>query len=157
MGDHCFRIVIPAYFEGKMISWTTRDYSGKAAVRYMSCPTSQEIIPHKDIVYGFDLVPGNHAVCVEGPMDAIKMGAGAVATFGIAFRQSQINLLASFHKITLIYDNSDDAQRSADNLGEQLNGLGVDVESILIKDYKDPGEMPLDEARQLMKEILNEI
>jgi CotS family spore coat protein len=77
---------------------------------------------------------------------------GAVATFGIAFRQSQINLLATFEKITMLYDSSDDAQRAADNLGNQLNGLGVDVESILIKDYKDPGDIPLEEARQLCEE-----
>lgn len=156
LGNYCFRIVIPIYFEGKIVSWTTRDYSGKASVRYMSCPTSQEIIPHKDIVYGYDLVPGTHAVCCEGPMDAIKMGPGAVATFGIAFRSSQINLLASFMKVTLLYDSSDDAQKAADNLGNQLSGLGVEVESIVLKEYKDPGEIPLDEARQLMKEILDE-
>ena len=57
----------------------------------------------------------------------------------------------------MLYDSSDDAQRAADNLGNQLSGLGVEVESIVLKEYKDPGEIPLDEARQLMKEILDEI
>lgn len=155
IGDYNFRVIIPIYFENKLISYTARDYTGKSPIRYYSCKGDKEIIPHKDIVYAYDLVPDSHAVCCEGPFDSMKLGPGAVATFGIAFRQQQINLLASFFKITLLYDSSDDAQKAADKLGDQLSGLGVEVDSITLKDYKDPGEMPLNEARQFMKEILD--
>lgn len=156
LGDYPFRIIIPVYFENKLVSFTSRDYTGKAEIRYKSCPKEKELIEHKDIVYGYDLVPGNHVICVEGPADAWKMGPGSVATFGISFTQAQINLLATFFRVTLIYDNSDNARRRCDKLGEQLSGLGSEVEAIYLKDFEDPGAVPLSEARAFTKQILEE-
>jgi DNA primase len=156
MGDYPFRIIIPIHFENKIISFTSRDYTNEAELRYKSCPRELEIIPHKEILYGFDLVPKEHAICVEGPLDQWKMGPGSVATFGLSFTQAQINLLATFFKVTLLYDSGETAKRRCERLGEQLSGLGCEVEAIYLKDYKDPGEIPLGEARSLTKQILGE-
>jgi hypothetical protein len=152
-GEYNFRIIIPIYFEDKLVSYTSRDYTGRAELRYFSCRSELEIINHKDLLYGYDLVPTSHVIGVEGPVDKWAMGLDAIATFGTGFKQNQINLLGSFEWVTLLYDASDDARRKCDMLGDNLAGLGVKVDCIYLKEG-DPGSLKPDERKSLIKDIM---
>lgn len=154
VGHHSFRIVIPIFFEGQMVSWTCRDYTGLAELRYLSCNGSEEIMNHKDLVYGIDLVRGNHVVVCEGPTDKWRLGVGAVALFGTGYKQSQINLLARFEKTTIIFDGEGDAMARAEELAGELAGRGREAEIVLL-DGGDPGDMSQKEADDMMEEIIN--
>lgn len=152
-GQHNFRIIIPIYFENQLVSYTGRDYTGQAELRYLSCKAEDEILNHKDLLYGFDQVLGDHVICVEGPADKWRMGLNSVATFGTGFKTNQINLLASFMKVTLLYDSEEEARRKCDHLGDQLAGMSCEVEAIYLKEG-DPGELPQNEADSLIADIM---
>jgi len=154
LGDYNFRIIIPIYFKNVLVSFTSRDYTGRSELRYYSCKNTDEIINHKDLLYGYDLVPTDHVIACEGPFDKFSLGIHAVATFGTGFKTSQINLLSTFRKITLIYDAEPDARRKCDILGDRLSGLGCEVDCIYLKEG-DPGSLKRDEARQIVKEIMD--
>ena len=154
LGPYCHRIVIPIFFEGRMISWTTRDISGQSSIRYLSCPESKELYPHKDVLYSYDLVDSGHIIVVEGIFDAIRLGKNVVATFGTGFSPEQVLLLGNFDKVTILFDGEDEAQSKAELLGGLLSGLGVEVENIVLKDIKDPGDMTQEEADKFKREIL---
>lgn len=156
IGAHCHRIYIPIIQDNKEISWTTRDVTNKSEQRYLSCPEKDEVIPHKKTLYNLDNCNLSHIVLVEGITDCWKLGDNSAACFGIKYTQAQVNVLSTFSKISILFDDEIIAQKQADNLGNILSGLGVEVETIKLGTGDDPGEMPLDEARQLMKEILDE-
>lgn len=152
-GQFSHRIVIPIYFDRMLVSWTCRDYTGLAELRYMSCKKKDEIIHHKDIVYGIDTVPGDHVIIVEGPTDKWRMGLHAVAMFGTGFKMSQVNVLKRFKKATILFDEGEDAQGPAEELGGLLAGTGIEVDMILLSEG-DPGILPQDEADDLVRIIL---
>jgi len=147
------RIVVPIVFEQRVCSWTARDITNSSPLRYLSAAKEKEIIPHKELLYNYDNIEGEHAVCVEGCFDVFRLKK-AVATFGTSFTQAQINLLCAFNKVSLLYDSEEEARRRCDVLGDQLSGLGVVVECIYLKEG-DPGSLSQNEADDLMKQLLS--
>jgi len=104
-GDYKFRILFPIFFESKMISYTGRDYSGKSPLRYLSCPGANEILCHKHIAFGWDDLPDNRAIIVEGIMDKMRLGDHAVALFGSSYTPQQVLLLGSLDQAIILFDN----------------------------------------------------
>jgi len=151
VGPYKFRIIIPIYHKGRMVSFQGRDYTGRSELRYKTCGKDQELIHHKHVLYNSDSVPGDSVVVVEGVTDAWRLGAGAVATFGVGYTQAQLLFLASFRRVFLLYDP--DAQSRALKLAFAIDGLGPEAELIFIN-MQDPAEMKQDDADHLMKELL---
>lgn len=157
-GDYKFRILAPIFYHGKLVSFQGRDITGKSELKYKACSLEKELIHHKDIVYGFDLVPGSAVVVVEGIADAWRLGPGAVATFGTAFCSSQVNLLRQFEKRFILYDSakgeSDETQAriQSKKLAAELSAFHG-VTEIIRLDSGDPGEMKQTDADALMKEL----
>jgi len=143
-----WRLFIPIYYNGKLVSWTTRSLTDKGQ-RYISAKAEQETISHKNILYGMDYVR-HSAVIVEGPLDAWAIGPGAVATFGTAFTMQQVSELIKIPKRMICFDNNYDAQRQATKL---LNLLGpFDGETLnVVLDADDPAEAKLSDLKKLRK------
>lgn len=154
-GDYKNRIILPIFLNGKMVSYQGRDITNKHELKYKACREEDEVVHHKHILYGVDLVPGDVAVVVEGAADAWRLGPGAVATFGTGFTLPQLNLFCRmFKRAFFLFDPEPAAQARADKAGSLLNARGVDVEILEIDGDYDPGDMPQDEAKHLMKELL---
>lgn len=154
LGKYKFRIIIPIYFKGQLISFTSRDYTNKANPRYLSCEKSGEVINHKNILYGYDQANSDFCFVVEGPIDKWKLGENAVATFGTAFNNQQTMLLLKFKKIITIFDNEQEAQKLANTLAETLSYAGREVKNIILKDT-DPGGLTYNEVQYFLKKIKN--
>jgi DNA primase len=153
IGNYKFRIVIPIYFEGRLISYQARDITEEAILRYKACSKTDEIIHHKNILYGIDNVLTDRAIVCEGIFDVWRLGYGAIATFGIAYTARQVLLLVSrFKKIFVLFDSESQAQKQADKLASELVGFGKDVEILDIGEG-DPGELSEVEAKEIMKLI----
>jgi len=150
------RIVVPIAFEQRVCSWTARDITNRSSLRYLSAAKEIEIVPHKNLLYNYDNILERHAICVEGCFDVFRLKK-AVATFGTSFTQAQINLLCTFDKVSLLYDSEEEARRRCDALGDQLSGLGVDVDCIYLKGDNDPGDLPQNEADALVKSLIKDI
>lgn len=152
-GEYADRIIIPIYWKGQLVSFTSRDITGEHPAKYKSCPAELEVINHKHILYGADLVFNDTVVVVEGPLDAWKLGPGAVALFGTAFTQPQVLELSMYNKAIILFDTEDEAQAQADKLAYNLSALGLETE-IATLPSGDPGSLTLEEAAEVMRALL---
>lgn len=155
IGRYAFRLIIPIYFEGELISYEGRDITNQQDLRYKACPLDQEVIPRKHILYGIDKVPGSTLVAVEGVTDVWRLGRGAAATFGTGFTQEQIVLVTKrFDRIILLFDPDEKAQEHAEYLAWQINSLGKEAIIYELEGVEDPGSMPQEDADALMRDAL---
>lgn len=160
-GSVANRVFIPTVFGGEEVSWQARTIFRDVRPKYLSASPAQERIPHKSIVYGWDHAEREGwAVVVEGAVDVWKLGPPAVHTFGVQWTWAQVELLSRLTRVVVMYDREDDrglaegVERQARTLAEALAVLGVDAEvANLPVGVHDAGELPLDEARGLMKEL----
>lgn len=154
LGPYKFRIIIPFFYQGEMTSYTSRDITNKASLRYKVCPLEQEIKHIKNSLYGMDKVLGDTVVVVEGPTDVWKLGAGAVGTSGIKWTMAQASLLTShFRRAVILYDNEPQAQKQAIKLAEHIS-WDIDVEVVCERGIKDPGSLSEKQGKILIEELL---
>jgi len=149
------RLLIPILWDETLVSFQTRDITGRSDLKYLACPMQREKINHKTIVYG------NQAYCsrqkriiiVEGVTDVWRLGPAAVATFGIQFKIEQVLALAKLHNnFVIMFDNEVQAQEQARKLMIKLKTLGKNVSLFVVDD--DPGNLSQIEADHLIKDIL---
>lgn len=153
-GPYKFRILAPIYFHNKLVSFQGRDYSGLSAQKYKACAKDQEVIDHKEVLYGHDKASKyQKVVVVEGITDVWRLGAGAVATFGIEFTPAQISLLTRcrWEEFFIFYDPDHQGQKQAEKLAGYLEGIGKEV--FILKSNVDPGDLSQNTADKLMKSL----
>lgn len=148
-----WRVFIPFYHEGEVVSWTTRSIAelvGK--LRYVSARPSEEILPAKqELLYGEDYV--RHAVVVcEGPFDVWRIGPGAVATLGTGFSRAQVARLHKYPIRVVCFDAEPTAQERARSLASELEAFPGTTYNVRL-DAKDAAEASDREIRQLRKLI----
>lgn len=152
------RIIIPIRWDGKLVSFQTRDITEKSDKRYLACPMRREVIHHKHIVYGKEEKWSKHPalIVVEGVVDVWKLGTCAVATFGTSFTMEQVLALSRIHnKFFIVYDNEPQAQQQARKLAVKLKALGKKafIETV----DADPGDMKIEDSRHFVKTLLKEV
>lgn len=144
-----WRIYIPIYLNGRRVSWTTRAIGNGVPLRYISASATEEEVPHKDLIYGWDFCQSS-IVIVEGPVDAWKIGPGAGATFGITVSTAQIRWLAKIPYRTICFDNEPQAQKRAEALCHALAPFHGMTQNVQL-DAPDPGEASPKEIRLLRR------
>jgi hypothetical protein len=149
VGHLKWRIFIPITHRGKIVSWTTRALKKTAKKKYHSAKPEQELIPHKNLLYGSDYVR-HTAIVVEGPLDVWAIGPGAVATFGTAFTPQQVISLLRVPRRVICYDNQPTAQKQATKLCDALGAFSGETINVKL-DSKDPGEANIKELKKLRK------
>jgi len=154
-GTYKYRLGIPIVYNGVPVSYTTRDITGRAKNKYMSCPVDKEAVHHKDILYGLDKVPKDRVLVVEGPTKVWRLGRGSVATFGIKFTKAQIEILRTFKHRFVLFDNEPLADRQARRLADALAMFSGKTEMLRLTDepFTDVGDAPNSWAKSLMREL----
>jgi hypothetical protein len=151
--DYKHRIIIPFYWNGQMVTFDSRDITGKHRYKYYACPLEREGIPHKDILYGIQSGWSSTGICVEGPTDVWRMGIRSFATSGIKYTAKQVRLMArTFDRIAVCYDDDPQAIIQANKLVADLKFRGVDAFRVPI--VGDPGSMSQQEANYLVKQLI---
>ena len=165
VAKYAWRIFIPFYYQGEVVSWTTRSIGETTSVtrfqasermrqlRYKSAPESHEKISAKDLLFGEDYARHSIIVC-EGPFDVFKIGPGAVATCGTSFTQAQLEKISQYPRRTIIFDNEDAAQKRARTICEQLSVFPGKTNLVTL-DFKDPGSLSQREAQRLRESFLD--
>ena len=153
LGDYKYRIIMPIYKQGQLISYMGRDVTGQAKTRYKNCPGEQQVFPAKSWLYDLDRCwDRDRVLVVEGPTDAWRMGVGSVATMGITWTWEQAALLTDFKTVFVLFDPEEQAQEQARKLIEVLALSGVDAETILLDpEEKDPGSLSQDRVKYLRR------
>ena len=158
--DYRFRILIPIFWKGRMVSFQCRDATGRSKLRYLTCPEKYEVKHHKHIVYMHSEATDS-VVCTEGVFDVWRLGKNAVATFGIEFTRQQVKEMAKrFNQVLVLFDNSYLAQRQANKLVGELRFRGVDAENISNQLWNgdplrasDPADMTQEDADDFMLQL----
>lgn len=148
-----YRIVIPVIYNKTIVSATGRAISKQMQPKYWTLPMDREIIHHKHIFLGLDMVD-DIAVVVEGPIDAIRGGPGFIASFGVNLTDEQLCLLLRYKYVVFLQD-SDEAGAKFAEQAYKLSALGADnVELAHLPDgFKDVGEMGDNDISCLRKEL----
>lgn len=156
-GKYKFRIIIPIIMDRRLVSFTARDVTNKQEPKYKSLDKGSSIISVRDSLFNYDSVPENSDVIItEGPMDAMKLGPGAVSIFGSSLTLNQVLLLKRKHLNTafILLDNDKTGHRKSKQLALSLVPICRSVEVVELLKHNDPGELTQIEAR-LLKEQLN--
>lgn len=148
-------IWIPIQRRGETVSWTTRAISNETETgrRYGNAKHKQEALPAKSTLLGLDFVK-HAAIVVEGPMDAFKIGPGAVATMGVGYSKDQVALLSKIPVRVICMDNEPNAQARAKDLCRKLESFPGSTLRVML-DSKDAGSAPPKEIRQLRRAFLD--
>jgi len=127
-----WRIYIPIYLYGDIVSWTTRSIDDKVASTYKMAQSHQEAIHYHSLIYGEDYVRST-ALVFEGPPDVWRVGPGSVCTFGIQWSQEQLLRLTKYQRVVTCFDLEKAAQKRAEQMRHKLILLGVDTQNEIIK------------------------
>jgi hypothetical protein len=140
--DFSRRIVIPIFWENKMVSFQARDITEKHPLRYIACPEERELINLKTIVYRHPETVSDTGICVEGVTDVWKVGKEAFAVFGIKYTQTQVKCIRKLYKkVVIFFDSDPQAQIQAKLLAAELSFFGVKTEIVIPPEGSDPGSM----------------
>ncbi|RLI66853.1 MAG: hypothetical protein DRO67_00320 [Candidatus Asgardarchaeum californiense] len=149
-----YRIVIPVYQNGVIVTYVGRDVTNKAPLKYKNLPERNSVLPVKETIFNIDNVHEKAIIC-EGPFDAMRFGAHGVCTWGLQFTSRQTNILAKRLKHAFImFDSDPTAQAKGRELGAILSFQGVTTDIVFIEEYKDPGELPQHIADDVKRELL---
>jgi len=153
--DYKHRIIIPFIWDDDIVSFDSRDITGKSPYKYMACPESREKISHKDILYGDQTAWGDQGIIVEGPTDVWRFGDQSCATSGIKYKPKQVRLIAGFFKRIFVCFDGQESQAliAANELVADLKFRGKDAIRVDITD--DPGSMSQEQASNIVNELLN--
>ena len=162
-GDWAYRIIVPVWFEGRLVSWTGRSILPRAMIdelkipRYKNLSIEQSAVNPKDILFNSDNCRNDSVIFVEGPFDVLRMGDDTVCSLGTSVTAAQkLFLIKRYKHVFVSFDNEPAAQAKARKLAEDLDSLGMDVEVVNIcDDYgkNDPGELTLREVKEIKKEL----
>ena len=140
------RAFLPIYHGRRLVSWTARDACGQEP-RYQTANNKEKSFHEKHLLFGNQFVRDS-CIVVEGPLSAISVGRGAVATFGLAYTMEQVLWLADIWNRVIVFDNSIAAQRKAHELASKLSGFPGQTRVVNL-DAADPGEAGEAEIQEL--------
>lgn len=151
VGDYKFRIIIPIYKEGELVSFTGRDYTDKQELRYKNLSVEKSVNNPKHLLYNEDNVKyvGQTIGVCEGVFDVMRLGDGFVATLGTKTTEEQVRLLAKYKNVYILFDPEKQAQERAKNLAERVAFFGSKVYIIDTELGHDPGDMTEKEVQEI--------
>lgn len=158
-GDWKFRIIIPVYYQGQLLSWTGRSILSKEKLkqldipRYKNLSIEKSVKNIKELFFNIDNCKSDTVVLTEGAFDVLRFDGNAICSMGTELTESQINLLANrFRKIFILFDNEPEAQKKARKFGLQLSSIGIDIE--VVNAYEDFGKNDMGECSREEIEII---
>jgi DNA primase len=150
VGTYKHRIIFPVFMNGRMVSFTGRDVTGTSKSPYYNSSEEYSVRDVKQCLYNMDSVINDTAVVVEGPLDAWRIGEGAVATFGTKYTKEQIRLLRGMKRVFVLFDA--DAIPLAHKFAHDVASFVKHVEVLELSEG-DPDNLNDDDVRALRKEL----
>jgi len=153
VGEWKYRIIIPIYFNNRLVSFQGRDYTNKAKLRYKTLKDDLSIISPKQIFYNLDNCRGGRIAVMEGAPDVWRFGDNFIATLGTGMTDYQIKILSKYNTVFFIFDPGKEAQERAENYARSVSAFGIFTEIIDLGGEKDPGERSEEEVKYIRKEL----
>lgn len=161
--DTTSTIIMPIWMYGRAMGWQARllynpdklTPGEREAMGFMKDEDGDFVLPPKcwtspglekgRVLFNFDVACTSEIVVVtEGPFDAMKTGACAVATLGTGVSDQQLDLVQQFWKCAVVLLDPD-AHKESTALANRLR-LTMPTVHVQLKGYKDPGDAPRTET-----------
>lgn len=155
-GKWAYRIILPLFHEGVVVSWQGRIIQNVPDVpRYITLGVEESKVDPKSVLFNQDNCIEDSVLFVEGPMDVMKFGDGALCSFGTTVTESQIQSLVRYQKVVLCFDNEESAQAKARKVAQKLSACGVKTVMNVNLDMgdKDVGDLTQDEIKELRQGV----
>lgn len=162
IGKYKFRIIIPFYQGGRLISFSSRDITGEQDPPYLHGDPEEAPISPKQLIYNYDSVTsGLDAFALEGPVDVWKMGDGAMGLTGIEYTEEQIRLIMkkNIRKLYIMFDSFKDGKpdkagrRAAKKFARVVAPVVKRVEVLTLTSKDDPGELTLSQVNSIKRDL----
>ena len=155
IGDSPTRLLIPHFFGGKLIGWTSRLITEQVGPKYR---TSSDFGAAKT-VYNYDQVSGlGRVVVVESPLSVLRLMTegvpDAVALFGAPATSAQTELLRDFEEVVIFFDGNHQGAWAADDLAADLDS---EAKVRVVNLHMDSGLTPADQrlSGQDLRELVS--
>lgn len=147
-----WRVWIPVHYRGKVVSWTTRAIVDNYTPRYVSARADEEEVSGKRLLYG-EQFARHTVIVVEGPLDAWRIGDGAVATLGTSYSRAQLEKISRFPTRIICFDGEPEAQRRADQLLDALTSFPGRTMKVILdtKDAASASDKEINQLRRLLR------
>lgn len=165
-GDWKFRIILPIYYNGQLMSWTGRSILSKEKLkqldipRYKNLAIEKSVKNPKELFFNLDNCRGKEVVLTEGPFDVLRFDGNAICSLGTELTEGQVSLLAErFEKVFILFDNEPEAQEKARKFGLQLSSIGIEVEVVnFYEDFNvnDMADCSKEQIAKIKKELFEE-
>jgi hypothetical protein len=157
------RIVIPHFWDGRLVGWQTRRLAADGTPKYLSSPD----FPKDRTVYNYQRAR-SIAVVVEAPLSVVQHvhALPMEATFGASVTEDQVALLAKHPTVVLFFDNDDGGWDAVQGRpGERRGDLGLPGLAERLSPYSnvlvvenpydaDAGEMTTQDVSSLIAEAV---
>jgi len=157
IGKYKFRIIIPVYLRHHLVAFTSRDITDIQSPKYLSSGKYETTINIKETIYNYDSVPvGGDAILVEGPLDAWKLGDGAISLLSANCIDRQIVLLKEkkIRNLFILFDNDKPGNRASKSIARVLAPLVKRIEIVRFNGHvSDPGSLSLDQAEVIKSQL----
>lgn len=156
IGKYQFRIIIPVYMNNQLVSFTSRDVTGKQTPPYLSASDKEGKMNIKSTIYNYDnLRPRSNAILVEGALDVWKLGDGTISPFGVKYTDRQIILLKrkEIQTLFIMFDNDSAGRAGGRNFAKVMAPLVKKIEVVTFETINDPGDLSIDEVSVLKYQI----
>ena len=114
------KIVIPNVHETQIVSFQTRSYLPDEK-HFITAKPDEELIHHKNFLWGDDYVMGDTVIICEAAFDAMTVGYGAVHSHGVNTTAQQVEELSTFKQVYIAFDMDKAGRDSAKKLANILN------------------------------------
>lgn len=156
VGHLRWRVFLPIHepINARVVSWTTRAIGNVGfGDRYRSARRDQSAVPRSEVLFGEQ--HARHAIIwVEGPIDVLAIGPGAVCSCGIGFSRAQVARAARYPIRAVLADNEPAAQRRAEDLCRQLSCFPGQTALVRLETGKDPADADRWEIKELRRRFL---
>ena len=146
-----YRIIIPVYEDGILVTYSSRDCLGSSQARYKALSKKESIKDISECLYGCDLITRDcEVVLVEGPADVWRMSEAlpevpALGLFGSSITQAQISVLLGIsHRISKVWvmlDGGVDMKQKAREIADQISAFGIASCIVFLDEGEDPSSI----------------
>lgn len=155
------RIIIPHFWDGRLVGWQSRRLADDGTPKYLSSPA----FPRDQTIYNYDYM-AQKAVVVESPLSVLRHAhhAHIEATFGASITERQIKLLQK-HPVVVLWMDNDKA--GWDALEDHVVKKRIERQGLIsgLKGYSkvyvvdnpwvaDPADLPDEEFDRLVEEAM---
>lgn len=153
IGPYKHRLIIPIHKQREIVSFISRDITGRSDLRYKNLPDSKSIVPVKETVYNLDNV-GDTAIIAEGVFDVWSFDPYGIGLFGTQYTYVQLYEIfkKQFQKLIICLDPKE--EKIATKLAFDLSSFVPEIKICIIQSGEDPAEAASSEIIDVKKELL---